>query len=212
MIVSKHPGYSVSTVRRASRWAAKQIGLDTAVLRRLNIVVGYRRSLSGNGWAGHYKSASRTVEVLLPRDGEYPTSKAHNAEERAAGRLAADEWELFVGLLAHELEHARCFAISRSREERQRLNSEPRVRATDWRALLEFRKHREALLADWVRVTVPKEPSPALSPADRRAARAVELLNEWGSKLKLAKTKVAKYRKRVKYYGAVAATRSKTDG
>jgi ABC-type Fe3+-hydroxamate transport system substrate-binding protein len=42
---------------------------------------------------------------------------------------------------------------------------------------------------------------------DRRAARAAELLAAWERRLKMAKTKVGKYRRKVNYYGAVAARR-----
>jgi hypothetical protein len=150
------------------------------------------------------------VQVLLCRDraaDEYPTSMAHNSEERSAGRDVHDEWELFVAILAHELEHARCYAVARNWEERARLNHEPRVRAVDWRALLAFRESRETLLAEWLREKPQRPAKPKQSVVDRRAARAAELLAAWERRLKMAKTKVGKYRRKVNYYGAVAARR-----
>jgi len=199
-IKATHSGYSRDTIRRAVAWAAKQIGLEPKHAKPLTVEVGYRRCQMGLGWGGWYRHRERLVQVLLPRDrdhDDWPTSMANNAEEKLAGRDAHDEWELFVAILAHELEHARCFAVARNRTERKRLNFEPRVRATDWRTLLAFRESRETLLADWLR---EKPQRPKTSVVERRAERAGELLASWERRLKLAKTKVAKYRRKVKYY------------
>lgn len=208
-IVTKHPGYQARVVRRAARWAAKQIGLDGKVLRTLAVEVGYRRGRS-NGWGGWYHHADRRIQVLLPKIGSdkyYPASMANNSAERQAGREANDEFELFVAILAHELEHARCYAIATNWEDRARLNHEPRVRAVDWRALLAFREARETLLADWLRERPQRPAKPKPSIVDHRAERAAKLLAAWERRLKVAKTKVSKYRRKVNYYGAVAARR-----
>jgi hypothetical protein len=210
LIKDNHPGYPSHVVRRAARWAAKQIGMEAKVLRTLTVEVGYRRCRMGLGWGGWYKHSQRLIQVLLPRDrdhDDWPTSMAHNSEEKLAGRDAHDEWELFVAILAHELEHARCYAIARDYTERKRLNSEPRVRAVDWRALLAFREARETLLADWLREKPQRPAKPKPSIVDRRAERAAKLLSQWERRLKMAKTKVGKYRRKVNYYGAVAARR-----
>jgi hypothetical protein len=202
-IKAVHRGYSRDTIRRAVAWTAKQIGLEAKHAKRLTIEVGYRRCRMGLGWGGWYGHRERLVQVLLPRDrdhDDWPTSMAHNAEEKLAGRDAHDEWELFVAILAHELEHARCFAIARNQTERKRLNFEPRVRATDWRTLLAFRESRETLLADWLREKPQRQTRPKKSVVEQRAARAEELLADWERRLKLAKTKVSKYRRKVKYY------------
>lgn len=210
-IETKHPNYPRHVVRRATAWAAKQIGLEAKHRKPLTIEVGYRRCRMGLGWGGWYKHSLRLVQVLLPRDrnepDDWPTSMAHNAEERAAGRDVHDEWELFVAILAHELEHARCYAVSRSWDERARLNHEPRVRAIDWRVLLAFREARETLLAEWTRPVAerPKKPKPSV--VDRRAERAAKLLADWERRLKMAKTKVTKYRRKVSYYSKAAAKR-----
>ena len=54
-IITKHPGCPSHVVRRAARWAAKQIELDSKVLRALTIEVGYRRCRAGLGWGGWYR-------------------------------------------------------------------------------------------------------------------------------------------------------------
>jgi hypothetical protein len=208
-LVTNHPGYPSHVVRRAARWAAKHLGMEGKVLRTLTVEVGYRRGRA-NGWGGWYHHADRRVQVLLPKMGSdkyYPASMANNVAEREAGRDVHDEWELFVAILAHELEHARAYAVARNWEERARLNHEPRVRAVDWRALLAFRESRETLLAEWLREKPQRPAKPKPSVVDRRAARAAELLASWERRLKMAKTKVSKYRRKVTYYGAVAARR-----
>lgn len=209
-LTTKHPGYPKHVVRRATRWAAKQIGLEVKVLRTLSIEVGYRRSSHGAAWGGWYHHTGRRVQVLMPKLGKdkiYPASMAHNVAEREQGREAHDEWELFVSILAHELEHARCYTVTRDYTARKRLNSEPRVRAIEWRALLAFREIRDTLLADWTREPTQRPVKAKPSVVDRRADRAATLLAQWERKLKMAKTKVAKYRRKVGYYGAVAARR-----
>lgn len=207
-ITAKHHGYPPHVVRRASRWAAKQIGLDGKVLRTLTVEVGYRKSArwkNGDTWGGWYKHSKRLVQVLLGRNVSYPTPAGHNRSE--ADRFANDEWELFVKLLAHELEHARAYSVAQTWEERARLNHEPRVRSVDWRTLLAFREARETLLADWLRERPQRPAKPKPSIVDRRAARAAQLLAAWERRLKMAKTKVRKYRRKVNYYGAAAARR-----
>jgi hypothetical protein len=209
-ITTKHHGYPTHVVRRAVRWAAKQVGLDATVLRTIAIEVGYRRSSHGGAWGGWYHHMGRRVQVLMPKLGTekiYPASMAHNAAEREQCRDANDEWELFVAILAHELEHARCYAVTRDYAARKRLNSEPRVRAIEWRALLAFRQNRDTLLADWLRDKPQRPTKPKPSVVDQRGERAATLLAQWERKLKMAKTKVAKYRRKVNYYGAVAARR-----
>lgn len=213
-IKTKHPSYPNIVVRRAALWAAKQIGLEAKHRQLLTIEVGYRRCRMGLGWGGWYQHAQKLVRVLLPRDrdhDDWPTSMANNAAERAAGRDANDEWELFVAILAHELEHARAYAVSRSWEDRARLNHEPRVRAIDWRVLLAFRESRDALLAEWTKpvaeFTTVEVFKLKPSIVDKRAARAAKLLADWERRLKLAKTKVTKYRRKVAYYGKAAAKR-----
>lgn len=212
-IEAKHHAYQSLTIRRAALWAAKQIGLEGRHRQPLTIEVGYRRNRRGHGsWGGWYRHGERRVQVLLPRGPMgYPQSMAHGKAEREQGRDAHDEWELFVAILAHELEHARAYAVSRSWEERARLNHEGRVRAVDHRVLLLFRECRETLIAEWTRpvaeFTPVEEWKPKPSVVDRRAERAAKLLSDWERRLKMAKTKVTKYRRKVAYYSKAAAKR-----
>lgn len=207
-IKAKHSGYPEHVIRRATVWAAKQIGLESKHRKTLTIEVGYCRTTwrrDGDTWRGLYRHRERLVRVNLGRDICYPTPAGHNKSE--ADRYANDEWEVFVKLLAHELEHARAYAVAQTWEERARLNHEPRVRAIDWRTLLAFRERRDELLAEWCRVPVkrPVVTRPKPSVVERRAERAAVLLSQWERRMRLAKTKVAKYRRRVAYYEKAAA-------
>lgn len=212
-VQAKHHEYPSLVIRRATAWTAKQIGLEARHRKPLTIEVGYRRNRRGGGsWGGWYKHAERLVQVLLPRGAiSYPQSMACNKGEREQGRDAHDEWELFVAILAHELEHARAFAVARDWQERARLNHEGRVRAVDHRVLLAFRESRESLIAEWTKplaeFTPVEEWKPKPSVVDRRAERAAKLLADWERRLKMAKTKVTKYRRKISYYSKAAAKR-----
>jgi hypothetical protein len=102
-IEATHHGYTGTVIRRATLWAAKQIGLEGRHRQPLTIEVGYRKNRRGHGsWGGWYRHNKRLVQVLLPRAPlGYPQSMAHGVAEREQGRDANDEWELFVAILAH---------------------------------------------------------------------------------------------------------------
>lgn len=204
-IITTHPEFPSHMVRRAVAWIAGEIGLRRR--QRLTIKVGYRQRAK-HGWQGWYRHGSRSVEVWIGRDQTFPVGIGHNREE--AGRTADDVIELFVRVLAHELEHARAYqTASRNSTNGRRLNSEPRVRFIDYRVLQAFRQRRAELLAEWTAAPVVTMRPARVQPTavERRASRAVELLAAWERRLRLAKTKVAKYRRRVTYY-ARAATAS----
>jgi hypothetical protein len=172
-INSRHPRFPAPLVRRAVSWASRQIGLPAFAARRLTIEVGFRRNQGGRGsWGGYYRHRTRTVLVLLPREPvAYPQSLAHSQAER--GREANDELELFVSILAHELEHARVAAVAVDVSSLRKLNYEPRVRDVAWRAVLAFRSRRPGFAGDTI--TDPRDgesrpldvPSPPFAAATR---------------------------------------------
>ena len=79
------------------------------------------------------------------------------------------------------------------------------------RVLRTFRESRESLLAEWNTPPKQRESKPKPSRQERNAVRAASNLAAWERKLKLAKTKVSKYRKQVRYYERVAASRAKEE-
>lgn len=207
--INNHP-YQAAFIRKAALWCARQIGMDRKLLDPLIIDVSYCKPhdvYRGMAW---YHGC--LIELRLPRPDKkwkYPVSTAHTAKERADGRVANDDVELFVTLMAHELEHIRAYQAGRTTADRRRLNQEVRVRLVDWRALQAFRADREAILASWGPATAQEAPRAAKaatgakappSAAERREERARAHLAAWERRLKLAKTKVAKYRAKVRYY------------
>jgi len=201
-IITTHPEFPSHMVRRAVAWIAGEIGLRRR--QRLTIKVGYRQRAKA-GWQGWYRNVPRSVEVWIGRDQTFPVAVDHNREE--AGRTADDVIELFVRVLAHELEHARAYqTASRGSTTGRRLNSEPRVRAIDYRVLQAFRQRREELLAEWTAApaATPRPTRVQPTAVERRAHRAGQLLAAWERRLRLAKTRVTKYRRRVAYYARVA--------
>lgn len=212
-IKSIHPDFPAAFAKRATRWAAGEVGLLMGSLKGWQIVVSDRlRTHAYRGWCDYRK---RKVDVLVRRGLSFPVCTAHTIAEREAGRDANDAVELLVGLLVHELEHARISLLTACDGQRWReLQNESRVRAIEWRAILRFRENRDALLAEWsaAEPTAPAAPAPTRAErlaavVDRRAARAAELLAQWETKLRAAKTRVAKYRQRVRYYERRAASR-----
>lgn len=142
-IVSRHPSYPAPFVRRVTAWVAGRLGMPARFLQALTVEVRYCRNHAGRGrWCGRYRHKIRTVTVALPKGPiTYPQSLAHNREEREAGWEAADEIDLFVAVLAHELEHARVVVVAENVDELRRLNHEPTVRARAWSVM---RLYREA--------------------------------------------------------------------
>lgn len=115
-----------------------------------------------------------------------------------AGRKAELGWpvitcndidEIIVMLTAHELHHVV------QMHERRGINEKETERETKW-VLEEFKKCKEELLAHW------KEPvkEKIVDIKTVRANKANADLKKWQRKLKLAKTKVALYQKKVNYY------------
>lgn len=175
-ITTHHAAYPSHVVRRATRWAAKQIGMSSEALRGLTIEVCFRKNYRGEGsWGGVYRVRQRLVRIQLSRMAlVYPQGLCHNDRERAEEREALDEWELFVSILSHELEHARVFFLALDHAATRALNSEPRVRSVDWRATLAFRADRVALLAEWTRPPASGIKPPASAPTGRRLPAVVE--------------------------------------
>lgn len=204
-ITSTHPEFDAAFTRRAVAWIARELGVPRGGLRRWSITVRQRRTRSYSGRCYYYE---RRVVCSIRAGITSPVSVAHNREEREREMEAADGVEVFVKLMAHELEHARAMIVSSGDPGMmRRLNHEPRVRAIDYRIMLRFRAQREELLVAWRCEAEPAVESAAPAPSksrpglvERRAAKAAAMLAAWERRLKMAKTKAAKYRRRVAYY------------
>ena len=197
-----HPQFPDHLVRRCVSWIAKQLGATT---RGLTIIVGPKQR-AHRGYSGWYRHRLLQVEAYVGEQIAYPICVGHNRHE--AGWTAAEPAELLVYLLAHELTHAAAYREAFPDRQRLRfLNHEPRVRSSGYRVMLAFRKDRDRLLAAWNAAPTPRPVVPVPSAAEMRAARAARLLAQWERRLKLATTKVRKYRQRAARLERAAATK-----
>lgn len=194
-VTSTHPEFDATFTRRAAGWIARELGIPRGGLKGWSVTVRQRRNRSYSGRCYYYE---RRVVASVGVGISSPVSLAHNRDEREREVEAADGAEVFVSILAHELEHARAAIVAgHDRQAMRRLNHEPRVRAIDYRTMLAFRARRDELLAAWRQASARPERA---SLVERRAAKAASMLAAWERRLKLAKTKAAKYRRRVAYY------------
>lgn len=106
-------------------------------------------------------------------------------------RLAA-----LVAVTAHELSHLLPGVGS----------GERRTRHEERKAVEAFEAERESLLEEWSKPTARVE-KPKKSRQEVNADRNAKLLAQWERKLKIAKTKVAKYRRKRRYYERAAASK-----
>jgi hypothetical protein len=118
-------------------------------------------------------------------------------------RVMADRTEALINVTAHELRHLRAIIDKEKTRRRDYYGSSERLTELDaQKVLTKFRENRESLLAErsaGESSDVPVKKSLADVVA-KRAAKAAADLARWERKLKLAKTKVSVYRRKVKYY------------
>ena len=146
------------------------------------------------GWRGQISVCVTTNEAEFPA----------NASTHGNGERFIDRMECLVAVTAHELYHvaAHCVTDHRQRTRGYGMgqgSSERVTCAQEIRVLNLFRQSREPLLAEW-NITPERAAKPQITIVDKRKAKAIADLEKWERKLKLAKTKVAKMKRRVKYY------------
>ena len=147
-----HPNFPEHVVRRAVSWITKRLG-TSAVGLAITVGPKQRQHRGYNGW---YRHRTKAVEAYVGEQITYPVAIGHNLREESWE--ASDPHELLVYLLAHELTHAAAYREAWPDAERLAfLNHEPRVRASGYRVMLEFRDDRERLLESWGVVVVAEE-------------------------------------------------------
>jgi hypothetical protein len=157
--------------------------------------------------AGSYQINER--EVLVP----------------AAALMRANEpqrrFDELVRVTAHEVAHRMNWLEGSTTRDHSRVRpqwrdatgggSEKNTRIYEQRLLAEFTANRAELLADWSRE--PRLHATSRQPrAAKNEARARAALKRWTGKLQLARTKVAKYRAKVRRYDRIAASRAAGGG
>lgn len=182
------------TLRRLVTWCCKQLdmpvrGVKSATFRRST------KSFSGRArcWRGE-------IIVRLGEARHFPNSGSYGI---TAGGFA-DRIEGLIGVTAHEVAH-----LYQHHELRNNANAPRRgvgrERSTIWHEQLcleAFRSSRTSLLAEWMDAPPQAVAESQPSLIDRRAIKAQRMLAAWQRRLKLAKGKVQKYQRRVKYYTA----------
>lgn len=218
MKIKNTSGYPVHLLRRMISWICRQYKMP---VRSIN---GIEFSKSGYGNLG----IARCDRSVLVKTGFAPRkSKTYSGRSPDNGwpvTVINDHIDGLVNTTAHELYHVdemRQGILKPSTYRRSlRTACEKRTeRMAKWITEL-FQSQREKLLAEWNYVKPSVEPVAVIAEpvaelpvipviADRpatsgmiakRAAKALCDLARWERKLKLAKGKVAKYRKRVRYY------------
>lgn len=187
--------FSDRWLRRMVAWCCREIGLPVRQLRRAqftNTKVAYR----GRAWG-----YSRRILVRIG-----PAEKFPSPSWKYGGAMVDacnDRVEGLVSITAHELFHIlqSVERLRRTRKERSCVRAENLVRR-------KFSENREALLAIWgpmhepPEVVPPSDPQPKSRPdlIAKRSAKASKMLSAWERRLKMAKRKVAEYRRRARYY------------
>lgn len=161
-----------------------------------------------DNYSGHAYHSMRFV-VSTGKAG-FPMEADHR--EGMGGEIIADRIESLVAVTAHEIEHLCQYHENRSRTLHRRRRSEPVTRAHEVRCLRLFRAHRDLLLAEWNAEPAVRTVGPNHTRQKKNEANARKLLATWERKLKLARTKVSAYRRKVRRYDCIAAARAPKGG
>lgn len=171
-------------LRRMVSWITKQYGMKLKTIRQARFTKT-QRAWRGRAWS------DRTFLVRINTEySRYPVSGRY--KKTGPPYTFADYIEALVHLSAHEICHVDEFS------QRAKIR-EAQTEAQALKVLNKFREQREELLASWGH-QVAKPITATVSIVDKREAKASVDLERWQRKLKLAKSKVAKYQQRVRYY------------
>lgn len=175
-------------IRRMLSWVAKEVGYPISQLQRADFCHTKRFWGGTSGLCyGRFRIALRA-----PKRDQGPNT-------RRGGIRCNDLTETIVYVTAHELAHALDYLTCNK-------TNEGSAQLQGRKVLESFRLQRDQLVAEWSAPVVEAASRPALKPEHIRAKRAEEMLARWQRKLKLASTKVNKYRRQVNSYQKKAAS------
>lgn len=213
MKLSNTTTWSNEFLRRMVSWVCKQLDLPVLQVSRARFRNRKQGCWSGLGGYGY------GILVRIGPDSAFPVEPFHYPGRKRDVFLSpriADRVEALVAITAHELTHVQdgmneCWHTRRarmrgSRRPKRIYGGERRTMVEERRVLELFRENRENLLAQW-NTPVNRQSKPAMTRAERNEVKARNGLESWERKLKLAKTKVAKYRTKVRRYERLAAMR-----
>lgn len=197
MKIQNTTDFSETFLRRMIAWCRKESEIPAKAIRLATFRNArrsqHRRSgfVSYSGWADGGRQTGK-IRVSIGPDFAFPTK-----DFTAFGVLHPgynNRVEALVAITAHELQH-----LAQFRRGLVSGNLEPECVWAETRVLKAFRANCLQLFAQW-NETPDVKAKPAASIVEKRAAKAAAALAQWQRKLKLAQTKVRKYKQRVGYY------------
>lgn len=190
-------GWSDAFIRRMVSWVAGELKYEPSKITEVQARNRSSRSYSGRAWP------SRRILVSVGPDHRFPTG----VDDRPgmANTVLADRVEALVLLTAHEIQHLCQFRDRRSYQLSRDRTTEHDARWHSVQVLATFREQREALLEAWGKEIKPRAVKPKPSRSERNEIAARKAVETWTRKLKLAQTKLKKYRSKVRYYERKAA-------
>lgn len=181
-------------LRRMISWCC---GVLEMPVKSVKLAV-FRRSRSS--WGGCARQWKNQITVCVGAASDFPCG----CGTHRAGEVFRDQIECLVSVTAHELYHIAAglrgsahFQSTRGYGRTRGHSSEPVTCRMEMLALDRFREQREGLLEHWSK-PVNRVKAPVKSVLDLRLDRARGNLATWERKLKLASTKVRKYRREVR--------------
>lgn len=211
MKIQNTSDYPTPMLRKMIAWICKQHGMPAKWLKNV-------KATKTNWWYRGRAWHSRILIRINKKQAGYPK------EHTYGGRSAENGWpviqmndaiDALVMIAAHEIfhvmeNHTGKFKYSGS----DRTKTEKRTEWETKRVLKIFQDNREQLLAEWMPAKTPV-PVTVVYPVPAAAAdfapptnavviklrdKAKAMLEKWMRKMRMAKTKVAKYQRQVLYY------------
>ncbi len=188
---NRNSGWTDRFLRRMLAWVCRNrhIGIRLRDIHRTTFR-GCKNSFSGTAWGWN-----REIVVGIGSSEYYPMS--------AQGRLPSglkDRMEALISVTAHELMHVAQYVSDEHKCSSKGRGKETQADHVAELVLVDFRRQRDDLMADWAREPAERPSVVKLSVVQRRAENARRKLAEWEKKQRTAKRKVNQWAGKVAYY------------
>lgn len=196
--------WSDTFLRKMTLWCCKSLGLNIKHVSEAKFRNRTDGIFSGHAYTG--RQTGRIVVSVINNEGPFPWSDdGKSIGIKGIVRTLNDRLEALVNVTAHELRHVQAIPETERTRRRKSIGSSERYTERDAQRVLElFRENRDELLALWYAEPVK---SPKKTRAEKNEDNARKLLATWLRKLSLAKTKVSRYRTKVRRYDRIAANK-----
>jgi hypothetical protein len=179
--------YSDRFIRRMIAWCAKELDLPVRKIKAAQFTRPGKYGSRGAAWP------SMRILVRVERE-----DRQLGSFERAGVTIPAmDGMGRTLWITAHEVAHLVQFSRRLMDRHKRKRDCEGFAERRTLVVYQRFAEQRDALLAHW---NEPEAERSKTSVVDKRAAKAQADLARWLRKLKLAQTKVRKYKRTVAYY------------